>query len=997
MLSFISLRKSQPVRIGAMIGFALLLLVAAVMNEPRRGQAASRQRQRLTFDERGANAHLAPPPERKDSPSRPPAKPPRRRSQTSVVTVSAASYGAEVAPDSIVAAFGTRLATQTVVATDADPNTPGIQLPTELGGTTVEVNGRRAGLFFVSPAQVNYVIPAATEAGAANVVVRAGDGAVANGSAQISAATPAIFTANGSGQGPPAGAVLRVRTDGSQIFEPLAEFSPATGVFTPRPINLGPAGERVFLILNLTGLRGAVDANSDGNVNETIHVLLGGDEVAPAFAGAQGTFVGLDQINVEIPRSMSGRGAVNVAVNYSTLFASNVARIEIAGVAPVSISDVAPATATAGGEIIINGAGFAASVADNQVFIVDAQEQPVRAKVTSASVNQLRALVPFGAGSGRVLVRTPAGEALSATTLTLRTSISGFVTDANARPLPGVIVRLLGASLSATTTAEGVFLLADVPAGAAQIEVDATGLITAQPFPKITLPLAVRAGRDNQFPNAISLSRSASLNFNADEASVETDSQTADPAQQSATITGLVVESDGVSPAPHALAVANGRAVFTDNLGRYVLAGVTGATAALDAAALRPDGRVDRASNPSASLSLPAGGVRVAPNLTLQSPAANRPPVLIAPTALAVNPGATLNLNFIASDPDPGQTVQVNIAGPAFASVSAVGGYVYSLRIAPGANDGGPFTLTLTARDNQNATATQTVALRVNRPPTANAQTVTTTEAVARSVTLTGSDPDGDTLQFTIVTQPTRGTLTGSDATRTYIPALGFSGADSFTFKASDGLLESAAATVTINVAAISDTRRATPLSAGVSVLMPGAAATGASTVAPLSAGVSVLMPGGAASATSNVAPLSGGVSVLMPGGTTSAATNVAPLSSGVSVLMPGGTTSATTNVAPLSAGVSVLLPSATASATTNIAPLSSGVSVQFAAPPATGSATVAPLSNGVSVQLNPASGASGNLNVAPLSPGVSVQTAPANTTTHNIKAKGNTRGKPPP
>ena len=35
-----------------------------------------------------------------------------------------------------------------------------------------------------------------------------------------------------------------------------------------------------------------------------------------------------------------------------------------------------------------------------------------------------------------------------------------------------------------------------------------------------------------------------------------------------------------------------------------------------------------------------------------------------------------------------------------------------------------------------------------------------------------------------------------------------YSGADSFTFKASDGLLESAAATVTINVAAISDARR---------------------------------------------------------------------------------------------------------------------------------------------------------------------------------------------
>jgi signal transduction histidine kinase len=90
--------------------------------------------------------------------------------QTPVTTVSAASYARAVAPEAIVAAFGSALATRTAAATDADPNTPGIQLPTELGGTTVEVNGRRAGLLFVSPNQVNFVIPAATETGATGVV-----------------------------------------------------------------------------------------------------------------------------------------------------------------------------------------------------------------------------------------------------------------------------------------------------------------------------------------------------------------------------------------------------------------------------------------------------------------------------------------------------------------------------------------------------------------------------------------------------------------------------------------------------------------------------------------------------------------------------------------------------------------------------------------------------------------------------------------------------------
>src|SRR5262245_905801 len=83
-----------------------------------------------------------------------------------VTTVSAASYEeTPVAPNSIVSGFGLGLATETAPAFDADPNAPGIQLPEVLGGTSIEVNGRRAELLFVSPQQVNYVVPAATEIG----------------------------------------------------------------------------------------------------------------------------------------------------------------------------------------------------------------------------------------------------------------------------------------------------------------------------------------------------------------------------------------------------------------------------------------------------------------------------------------------------------------------------------------------------------------------------------------------------------------------------------------------------------------------------------------------------------------------------------------------------------------------------------------------------------------------------------------------------------------
>ena len=88
----------------------------------------------------------------------------------------------------------------------------------------------------------------------------------------------------------------------------------------------------------------------------------------------------------------------------------------------------------------------------------------------------------------------------------------------------------------------------------------------------------------------------------------------------------------------------------------------------------------------------------------------------------------------------------------------------------------------------------------VNHPPVANPQTVTTTAGTAVSITLTGSDPDGDTLSFAIVSNTSNGTLSGAAPNLTYTPDPGFVGQDSFTFAVSDGKLTSAEATVDITV-----------------------------------------------------------------------------------------------------------------------------------------------------------------------------------------------------
>ena len=96
----------------------------------------------------------------------------------------------------------------------------------------------------------------------------------------------------------------------------------------------------------------------------------------------------------------------------------------------------------------------------------------------------------------------------------------------------------------------------------------------------------------------------------------------------------------------------------------------------------------------------------------------------------------------------------------------------------------------------------------INSAPVATAQSVSTDEDTAVAITLMGSDNDGDTLSFAVVTQPTQGTLGTLDTATgevSYTPENDYSGTDSFTFTVSDGEATSAPATVTIEVGGVND------------------------------------------------------------------------------------------------------------------------------------------------------------------------------------------------
>ncbi len=161
-----------------------------------------------------------------------------------------------------------------------------------------------------------------------------------------------------------------------------------------------------------------------------------------------------------------------------------------------------------------------------------------------------------------------------------------------------------------------------------------------------------------------------------------------------------------------------------------------------------------------------------------------------------------------------------------------------NLTYRPAANQTGSDSFTFRAFDGvlHSAPATVSIAISpVNDPPAAAAKSVTVIEDTATGIALPGTDVDGDTLSYIIVSPPGKGTLSGSGANRSYQPAANATGSDSFTYKVSDGSMESAPATVSITITPVNDPPVATPRTAttaedtAVPVVLAGTDVEGAS------------------------------------------------------------------------------------------------------------------------------------------------------------------------
>jgi len=189
---------------------------------------------------------------------------------------SLAPFTASWAPGELVSIFGTNLSSKT--QTDGT-------LPTTLAGVQVLVNGSPAPIYFVSPGQINAVIPLSITSATATIQVTNSAGASNTVANYIGQTAPGVF---------------------NSLTLPAVQHADYTMVTPTSPAHPGET-----LLVYLTGV-GAVD--SSGNATAKFTASIGGQSAVVGFAGTQSTVGGGYQINLIVP---SGVTAGNVYLDIS--------------------------------------------------------------------------------------------------------------------------------------------------------------------------------------------------------------------------------------------------------------------------------------------------------------------------------------------------------------------------------------------------------------------------------------------------------------------------------------------------------------------------------------------------------------------------------------------------------------------------------------------------------------------------------------------------------
>lgn len=239
--------------------------------------------------------------------------------EPTVMTQSQASFFENpIARESLVCGFGNGLA-----------NSIGYNdnYTTNLNGVTVTVQDS-AGVIhttlisYVSPPQVNFFLPPGVANGDATVTyTNSISGAIGHSYVTIGNVNPGLFSVDATGTGIAYALALRKRPGSLDVYEPTSTRG-ANNEVIPIPIDLGPETDTIILVLFGTGWR-------NRSLLDNVKVTVGGISCPVIYAGTDGSErIGVDQANVLLPRSLAGRGLVDVVMSADGL-TSNTLQVSI--------------------------------------------------------------------------------------------------------------------------------------------------------------------------------------------------------------------------------------------------------------------------------------------------------------------------------------------------------------------------------------------------------------------------------------------------------------------------------------------------------------------------------------------------------------------------------------------------------------------------------------------------------------------------------------------
>ena len=180
----------------------------------------------------------------------------------------------------------------------------------------------------------------------------------------------------------------------------------------------------------------------------------------------------------------------------------------------------------------------------------------------------------------------------------------------------------------------------------------------------------------------------------------------------------------------------------------------------------------------------------------------NDTPIAV-PLSLAADEDAALSLSLEGTDADGDSLIYEVVEQPSHGTLTGTApNFTYTPVADYNGEDGFTFQVSDEAISSQPAAVTITIN-PVNDTPIAVPLSLATDEDTALSLSLEGTDADGDSLIYEVVEQPSHGTLTGTEPDLTYTPVTGYNGEDKFTFLVGDGVATSRPEMVIVIVQAI--------------------------------------------------------------------------------------------------------------------------------------------------------------------------------------------------